>query len=185
MSGVRSLHSPASWCVVVLLLAVGAACEREKREFEPTPSAAPSNQTARLTDFQAGAPTPAPMTKSPFEGNAPAMAEGKRLYGWFNCVGCHHHGGGGIGPALMDHRWIYGNRPDQIYSTIVQGRPNGMPSFAGKLTDQQVWEIVAYVQSLSGSVPQDVAPGRDDDMASNKPETRRKEEKGPVQTGHR
>ena len=28
----------------------------------------------------------------------------------------------------MDDKWIYGSRPEQIYSDIVQGRPNGMPS---------------------------------------------------------
>ena len=29
----------------------------------------------------------------------------------------------------MDAEWIYGSHPEQIYSDIVQGRPNGMPSF--------------------------------------------------------
>jgi cytochrome c oxidase cbb3-type subunit 3 len=122
--------------------------------------------------------------QSPLNGNAYGLSEGKRLFSWFNCVGCHHHGGGGIGPALMDHRWVYGSRPDQIYSTIVQGRPNGMPSYAGRLTDQQVWQLVAYVESLAGNAAKDAAPGREDDMSSSKPEMRR-EPRPPVQTGHR
>ena len=64
----------------------------------------------------------------------------------------------------MDDKWIYGSQPDQIFSTIVEGRPNGMPSFRGKLPDYQVWQLAAYVRSLSGQAPKDAAPGRDDDM---------------------
>ncbi len=168
--------------VIALLLSV-VACEREKRDFNP-PQGSNITPLTRITDLQPGAPSPPPMTEGPFTGNAYALSEGKRLYSWFNCVGCHHHGGGGIGPALMDHRWIYGSRPDQIYSTIVQGRPNGMPSYGGRLTEQQVWQLVAYVESMSGNVAKDAAPSRDDDMSTSKPESRR-EPKPPVQTGHR
>jgi cytochrome c oxidase cbb3-type subunit 3 len=167
----------------VALTVLCGACEREKRDFTPAAGGNMPSMT-RLTDLQPGSPTPPPMTEGPYRGNAWAMNEGKRLYSWFNCVGCHAHGGGGIGPALMDHRWIYGSRPDQIYATIVQGRPNGMPSFTGRLTEQQVWQLVAYVESMSGNVPKDAAPGRDDDMATSKPENRR-EKQPPVQTGHR
>ena len=185
----RDRH-PAPWeldvrLMLVLIVATSMACERESREFRAPAASAQTTQAARLTDLQPGMPSPAPAIESPYRNNAWGQSEGKRLYSWFNCVGCHHHGGGGIGPALMDHRWIYGNRPEQIYSTIVQGRPNGMPAYAGRLTDQQVWQIVAYVESMSGNVPSDTSSGRDDDMASNPPELRREAEKLPVQTGHR
>ena len=96
-----------------------------------------------------------------------------------NCVGCHFHGGGGIGPPLMDEKWIYGADPAQVFSTIVEGRPNGMPAFRGKLTDEQVWKIAAYVSSLSGQVAKDVAPGRTDDM-SGPPAEASTEKKGPT-----
>ncbi len=46
----------------------------------------------------------------------------------------------------MDDKWIYGAHPAQIYSSIVQGRPNGMPAFADRVPEQQVWQLVAYVQ---------------------------------------
>ncbi len=42
--------------------------------------------------------------------------------------------------------------PENIYATIINGRPNGMPAFGGKIPPQQVWQIVAYVQL-------DVRPG--------------------------
>ena len=97
------------------------------------------------------------------EGNAYAVAEGKRLFTQFNCVGCHAHGGGGIGPPLMDATWRYGGSAAQIFQTIARGRPNGMPAF-GRLPDSQLWQLVAYVRSMSGLLPKDVAPGRDDAM---------------------
>ena len=172
-------------CVALMVMLIGsAACERETRDFRPLPPGNETMQATRLTDLQPGSPSPPPDVPSPYRNNAWALSEGKRLYAWFNCVGCHHEGGGGIGPALMDHRWIYGSRPDQIFSTIVQGRPNGMPSFAGRSPDQQVWQLVAYVESLSGNVPKDAAPSRNDDQAVAKPELRREPAK-PVQTGHR
>jgi cytochrome c oxidase cbb3-type subunit 3 len=170
--------------ILALLLLVSAiGCEREKRDFK-LPNGDQLTAATRLTALQPGATTPPPMTESPFNGNAYALSEGKRLYSAYNCVGCHAQGGGAIGPALMDHRWIYGSRPDQIYSTIVQGRPNGMPSFGGKLPDQQVWQLVAYVESLSGNAEKNAAPARNDDMQAGKPEMRRQPQP-PVQTGHR
>ena len=74
---------------------------------------------------------------------------GKQLFQAMNCTGCHSNGGGGFGPALMDKTWIYGGSVENIASTIVEGRPNGMPSFRSLLPMEQVWELAAYVKSLS------------------------------------
>jgi hypothetical protein len=57
----------------------------------------------------------------------------RRCSSKYNCSGCHGQGGGGMGPALMDDKWRYGSDPANIYATIVQGRPNGMPAFGGHL----------------------------------------------------
>jgi cytochrome c oxidase cbb3-type subunit 3 len=146
-----------------------AACKREERVFDPGSSGAQVANGVELNDVHAGGPAPPPMA-SKYDGSAYAVSEGKRLFSAYNCAGCHQHGGGGIGPALMDAEWIYGSRPEQIYSDIVQGRPNGMPSFAGKIPDYQVWELVAYVRSMSGQLPSDVAPSRSDEMAVRKAE---------------
>ena len=67
-----------------------------------------------------------------YANNSPALAEGQWLYTQMNCVGCHAHGGGGMGPALMDDKWRYGGRIDQIAATITEGRPNGMPAWRGR-----------------------------------------------------
>jgi cytochrome c oxidase cbb3-type subunit 3 len=120
--------------------------------------------------------------KNPYEDNAYAVAEGQRLYEWFNCVGCHAHGGGGMGPPLMDDQWIYGGAPQNIFATIVEGRPNGMPAFGHKLSPTEVWQLVAYVRSLSGQVRKDVASGRTDHMNVKESEQSTEQEQ-PKNTG--
>jgi cytochrome c oxidase cbb3-type subunit 3 len=84
-----------------------------------------------------------------FYDNAEAVTTGKRLFGQYNCSGCHSNGGGGMGPPLMDDEWIYGGRLEQIHQTLVEGRPNGMPAWGGKIPDEQLWQIAAYVRSMS------------------------------------
>jgi cytochrome c oxidase cbb3-type subunit III len=81
--------------------------------------------------------------------NSDAVITGKRLFGQYNCSGCHSNGGGGMGPPLMDDEWIYGARLEQIHQTLVEGRPNGMPAWGGKIPDEQLWQIAAYVRSMS------------------------------------
>ena len=58
-----------------------------------------------------------------------------------------------MGPALMDPHRSYGGQLDQIHESIVQGRPNGMLSWARKIPDAQIWSIAAYVQSPSAPNP--------------------------------
>lgn len=166
----RAICSAAA---AMLLFSLG--CKREQRVFDPGAAGTQVANGTALTEVHAGGATPA-TNVSPYESSAYAVAEGKRLYNAYNCVGCHAQGGGAIGPALMDSVWIYGSRPQQIYSDIVQGRPNGMPSFAGKLPDYQVWELVAYVRSMSGQLPSDVAPSRSDQMPVAKAEQARPKE---------
>jgi cytochrome c oxidase cbb3-type subunit III len=173
---------------IAILLVLGlCACEREERRFrEPAPSSA-ATQGLTVSGLHPAAPTvgttqpPSTPVTNPYSANAYAVAEGEKLYNAYNCSGCHAHGGGGMGPPLMDDVWIYGSEPQNIYATIVEGRPNGMPSFRGKIPDFQVWEIVAFVRSLSGQLPKDVAPGRSDEMYPHKPpqSTPPEQPKGP------
>jgi cytochrome c oxidase cbb3-type subunit 3 len=152
------------------------ACEREERGFRVQTPDANRIDAKQLTTLHAGEGAPPPPVKNEYEDNAFAMSEGKRLFSQMNCVGCHAHGGGGMGPALMDNKWIYGSQPQQIFATIVEGRPNGMPSFRGKLPDYQIWQLAAYVRSLSGLTNPNAAPGRDDDMQVKEPENSKEKE---------
>jgi cytochrome c oxidase cbb3-type subunit III len=161
-------------CLATLLATIG--CEREQRQFsEPASSSAPV-QSVRLTPQQPGPPTPVIATDAPYAENVYALNEGKRLFSAYNCEGCHFLGGGGMGPPLMDDRWIYGSDPSNIFNTIVEGRPNGMPSFGSKIPRYQIWQLASYVRSLAGLTRPDVAPSRSDTMHAREPEANRKPE---------
>ena len=175
------------WMALPLLVCAlsTAGCERETRGYKGPPAAADRETIVRVSPLEPGGPQPHADVKSPYQANAWGIGEGKRLYSAYNCAGCHAvNGGGAIGPALIDDKWIYGAQPDQIYATISQGRPDGMPSFGGHLPTQQIWQLVAYVQSMAGQVKQTTAAGRNDDQMGALPESRQSPQV-PVQTGHR
>jgi cytochrome c oxidase cbb3-type subunit III len=153
-----------AWCLVLATVCVAAGCRRETRAYREIPPASTTVSVA-VSDLHPGGGAPPTPGKTPDELNAYALGEGKRLFSAYNCVGCHAHGGGGMGPALMDDTWLYGYEADQIYHSILEGRPNGMPSFRGKIPDYQIWQLAAYVRSLSGLAPKDAAPSRDDHMS--------------------
>lgn len=146
-------------------------CQSERRELHPTAAESASASGVVVSELRpGGAPSNIGATLAGDQDNAYAMNEGKRLYDSYNCSGCHAHGGGAIGPALMDDAWIYGSEPVNVFATIVEGRPNGMPSFRGKVPDFQVSQLVAYVRSMSGLTSQAAAPGRNDTMHVKAPE---------------
>lgn len=155
------LRCPRIW-LLIAVLSIG--CEREERRFRETVPPGPSAVIVPSTSLEAGPARQGHADFSRYERNAHAISEGQRLYEWFNCSGCHARGGGAIGPALMDDTWVYGGEPAQIFATLVEGRPNGMPAFGPRVPDQQLWQIVAYVRSMSGQVRKDVAPGRTDTL---------------------
>ena len=68
------------------------------------------------------------------------------------------------GPALMDDKWLYGSEPENIVATILEGRPNGMPAFGGRVNEAQV-VAARGVRALDGGAqcPSDAAPSRNDD----------------------
>ena len=154
--------------MVILLLTGLGACDRERREFRGRPLAETAPASIPTTDFAAAGG--AVFQPDPRAGQY-HISQGQRLYSNFNCVGCHAYGGGNIGPALMDENWIYGGRIEQIVATLAQGRPNGMPSWQGVLTEQQMWQIAAYVRSLSGNVPKDARSSRGDTISNIEPPT--------------
>ena len=171
----RRLLPPTAYRLppTVLLLLL-AACQREERRFREVPPTSSAQTDVQMTTFQAGGGDVQVGTDQPFERNAWEIAQGKRLYQQMNCAGCHGlAGGGGIGPPLMDEKWIYGSDPSNIYRTIVEGRPNGMPSWRGRFGNDQLWQLVAYVRSLSGLQRKDVRPSRDDHTAAVQDEQNR------------
>jgi len=106
--------------------------------FWPFPS---GGQTALGQDEPAG-------LINPFEGNPDAIEEGKVLYQRL-CIFCHGAGGRGAkGPDLTDDFWRFGGRDGDVFASIAAGRPGTqMGAFAGRLTSDEIWKIIAYLRS--------------------------------------
>ena len=90
-----------------------------------------------------------PQVKSPVGDDPQAIQRGMQYFTTFNCVGCHApNGAGGMGPSLSGRPLTYGAEPAQIYLTIYQGRPRGMPAWGAMLPDNIIWDLVAYIRNL-------------------------------------
>jgi cytochrome c oxidase cbb3-type subunit 3 len=88
--------------------------------------------------------------RNPFEGNREATATGARIFVAYNCVDCHGaDGSGAMGPSFQDGRWRFGGSPGEVFESIYQGRPEGMPAWGGRISEEQIWMLVAYVRSLT------------------------------------
>ena len=88
--------------------------------------------------------------KNPYEGDRNAIATGGKLFIAYNCLDCHGaEGSGAMGPSFQDGRWHFGGSPGEVFESIYQGRPEGMPSWGGRITNDQIWMLTAYVRSLS------------------------------------
>jgi cytochrome c oxidase cbb3-type subunit 3 len=148
-------------------------CDREERHSRAKPfgETVPAGESPDTIIPGGGPGDSLDPRAAAYAENSPALAEGQFLYTRMNCVGCHAHGGGGMGPALMDDKWRYGGRIDQIAATIAEGRPNGMPAWRGKLTQDQIWKLAAYVRSLSGQPSKDAVSSRADAMSATTPQT--------------
>jgi cytochrome c oxidase cbb3-type subunit III len=154
--------------VALLVAACGQQRDGEATVVEPGRLERP---LAFESELQPGVPVALVQVRNPYVGDAAAVGEGRRLYHWYNCSGCHFNGGGGIGPALLDDEWIYGGEAQNLYDSITRGRPNGMPAFGGRIPEKQVWQIAAFVQSLrdeqtveSGAPPEERQSDEDREM---------------------
>ncbi len=95
--------------------------------------------------------------KNPYTNSPAAAREGRQLFLMYNCVGCHGgRAGGGMGPSLRDSAWSYGSTDADLFATIVEGRPAGMPTWGGKIPEDQIWKLIAYVRTLR--TPQEPDP---------------------------
>ena len=142
-----------------------AGCQREKRDLRPAPAqTVVLGDAARESPIQPAGGQSQAVINNPDEGQAYAISEGQRLFDWYNCSGCHSHGGGGIGPPLIKKTWIYGGEPANLFDTIVKGRPNGMPAWGGYIPEYQIWQLVTYIRSLNQEEPQSATPPRTDNL---------------------
>lgn len=104
-------------------------------------------------------------TTNPYRGNAAAIAEGKEVFTTI-CAACHKPDASGlVGPSLVDPYWKYGHTDADLFQTVTQGRPGGMPPWGPQLGSEKVWKVLAYLETLPKSdvpgvgAPDYVAPG--------------------------
>jgi cytochrome c oxidase cbb3-type subunit 3 len=153
----RAAATPFLPITLATLLAVSANDALAQQSTVPNADRGPNVVSVTSLFPNGGSPPPPDQIGQRFDGNKAAIADGKQLFGQMNCTGCHFNGGGGMGPALMSGHLRYGGQIDQIYESIAQGRPNGMPSWQFVLQPAQIWSLAAYVKSLSIAAPASVA----------------------------
>ena len=131
-----------------IVLGVGlVACGSPPPHGGTTAAAPPAITAVGPVPGPQGPPSSAPA--NPYANDRTAMGEGRQLFIRFNCSGCHGgRAGGGMGPSLRDVDWIYGSDDAQVFSSIVEGRAHGMPSWQTRLTPDQLWKLVTYIKSL-------------------------------------
>jgi cytochrome c oxidase cbb3-type subunit 3 len=90
-------------------------------------------------------------SRNPFRGDAAAVAEGKVVFEQI-CAACHKPDGSGlVGPSLVDPYWKYGHDDEELYETVAQGRPGGMPPWGAQLGGEKIWKSLAYLETLPKS----------------------------------
>ena len=90
--------------------------------------------------------------KNPYAGKRDAIATGAKLFIAYNCIDCHGaDGSGAMGPSFQDGRWHFGGSDGAVFESIYQGRPDGMPAWGTRISNDQIWMLTAYLQSLAGA----------------------------------
>jgi putative heme-binding domain-containing protein len=102
---------------------------------------------------------------NPFWNDAQAVSRGEQLYNQ-SCTACHgvNGGAGEIGPAIINNNMsapLRGELNDfQIVETVRKGVPGTvMPAWQGKLSDDDILKLGAYLHSLRGNAIDNPSPG--------------------------
>ncbi len=95
--------------------------------------------------------------RNPLALDPSAVPAGRQLYN-ATCQTCHGPAGqGDRGPALDRPALPHGDNDGDLFHTIRAGLPaTEMPPFA-RLTDNEIWQLVAYIRSIQGLAPGDSA----------------------------
>ncbi len=112
----------------------------------------------------AAKPTPPPDyagKTNPHAGDSASATAGKQTFD-SNCASCHGQGGKGDGPAAAGLEPKPANlageqaslKDDYIFWRISEGGKvppfsSAMPAWKGKLSDDQIWQLVTYIHTLT------------------------------------
>ena len=104
------------------------------------------------------APLFAQYSKTPIEKlveNPKALKMGQRIF-LNNCALCHgSDAGGSFGfPDLTDGDWLYGGSPEDIKTTIMDGRTGQMPAWGAVIGEKGVQDVSTFIRYQVGLVDQ-------------------------------
>ena len=140
------------WLVVVGMEAITATGVAARQADQAKPPAQPSSGSGWTI------PVDAADKKSPLTVDEKILAAGKNVFKQ-KCQKCHGPQGLGDGPDadpdaqqdmdLTNPRRAARNPDGVVYFKVSNGRKKPkMPAFKEELTDQQIWSVIAYVQTL-------------------------------------
>jgi cytochrome c oxidase cbb3-type subunit 3 len=151
----HSSHRRSAGLILAALgiAAIIAACQTRTSSLA---AAASPPLSAFAMGPQPGPDRVLPPIENPYADDRAVLSEGRRLFNWYNCSGCHgDHAGGGMGPSLRDSLWYYGGDDAAIFASITEGRRHGMPAWGVKIPREQIWKLVTYIKSLRTSYEPD------------------------------
>ncbi len=150
---------------------------RRHPEAIPTPSAGPSSSPSApgLSPAPAKASAPSPESSqpaipgkvpvAPFGTSEEVFESGARLYA-ANCAGCHgrpgKNGSGPLAAQFWDRTSPAGTQAiaqpaGALYQATAHGNlADGMPSYAQRLTDTQLWDLALLMKSAHDDLPEPV-----------------------------
>jgi mono/diheme cytochrome c family protein len=156
-----SLKVKALGAVLVFCVAGGSFLAQEKKG--EAPSSGPSSSTA------ATPPSPHNFVispedaarKNPIRFSEASVDRGKKVFKT-QCALCHGEKGDGKGDLATEMKLALPDftKPDglpkrtdgELFAIIGTGK-EPMPSQKGRMTDQQLWNLVNYLRALGGKVP--------------------------------
>ncbi|MFN2399147.1 MAG: cytochrome c [Gemmatimonadaceae bacterium] len=144
------------WLAVLLAIWAPMACVGDSRAAQDTGSGLmDGGDSLRFIAHDENLPVGFPASgkplelRNPFEGDKRALATGAQLFVAYNCIDCHGaDGSGAMGPSFQDGRWHFGGSPGAVFESIYQGRPDGMPAWGGRISNDQIWMLTTYLLSL-------------------------------------
>ncbi len=87
---------------------------------------------------------------NPYRDQAEAVADGKRLYEQW-CQVCHAaDASGNMGPSLVDDKHVYAQTATDVgmFAIVYAGASGAMQGFSGRITQDDMLKLIAYVRSL-------------------------------------
>ena len=149
---------PSKMLFLVLIVATGCLWAQEQNKETPPPANAPTAASPHPTTISDADKA----RKNPVKFTEVSVDRGKKIYGT-QCALCHGEKGDGKGDLAADMKL---NLPDFTKADTLKPRSDGelfaiiggwkdpMPSQAGRLTETHRWNLVNYLRTLSGAVPE-------------------------------